>query len=318
MHYLPIALDVRTRACLVVGGGQVALRKIEWLRSAGAEVRVVAKLACAELHALAAAAALELHERSYGDADLDGCTLVVAATDDRALNARVSDEARARGLLVNVVDQPELCTFIVPALVTRAPLVVGISSEGSSPVLARLVRRRIEAMLPLTLGALALFARRHRARVRAAIDDATARRVFWERVLDGPIAEQVLRGEDDEADAALRHALASDTLPRADDHALALIATPEGGLDALTLGAMRALGAADVVIHDASARQAVSLFARRDARRSELMLPSSETVLGLLAQTRREERVAVAAAASLIAALAAHCKHADSRFLRIP
>jgi uroporphyrin-III C-methyltransferase/precorrin-2 dehydrogenase/sirohydrochlorin ferrochelatase len=318
MHYLPIALDVRKRACLVVGGGQVALRKIEWLSSAGAELRVVAKVACAELHALARAGALVLHEREYCDADLDGCTLVVAATDDRALNARISEAARSRALLVNVVDQPELCTFIVPALVTREPMVIGISSQGSSPVLARLVRRRIESVLPPALGALASFARRHRARVRAAIADATTRRTFWERVLDGPIGEQVLRGEEDAADAALAAALCLDPARYTLEHALALLALPEHGLDALTLGAMRALGAADVVLHDGSARQAVALFARRDARRRELEDADGDEIGALLAATKRHERIAAAGSAAWITAVEIQCERLHLRFLRVP
>lgn len=266
MDYLPIALDVRHALCLVVGGGQVALRKIDWLLNASARVRVIALEACAEVSALHARGALELELRAYESADLAQVRLVIAATDDRALNARLSSEAVERGTLVNVVDDPALCSFIVPALVDRSPVVVAISTQGASPVLARLVRRRIEALLHPRLGALASFAAAHRKSVRDAIQDPTARRTLWERTLDGPIADAVLDGDGVSAERALREQLSERSgAELRTANPLSLLSVPSS-LEDLTLSAMRALGAADVVVHDRAARQAVTYFGRRDAR----------------------------------------------------
>jgi uroporphyrin-III C-methyltransferase/precorrin-2 dehydrogenase/sirohydrochlorin ferrochelatase len=270
-RYLPIALDVKDSACLVVGGGQVALRKVEWLRSAGASVEVIAKRACAELWERAESYALSLDERAFEDTDLERkrYTLVIAATSDRELNARVSKLARAHGIPVNVVDAPELCTFIVPALVDRAPITIGISTEGSSPVLARLVRRRIESVLPAELGALARFAAAHRQAVKDALPDAAARRAFWERVLESTVADDVMAGDAQRAadgfTRALEEARDASAGQASTPFVVELVIWPDVGLDALTLSGMRALGCADVVLYELATYPAVRHFARRDA-----------------------------------------------------
>jgi uroporphyrin-III C-methyltransferase/precorrin-2 dehydrogenase/sirohydrochlorin ferrochelatase len=268
-RYLPIALDVRERACLVVGGGTVALRKVEWLRGAGARVNVIAKQACAELSALAQMQGLSVEERAFDDEDLGRApyVLVIAATSDRELNAHVSQLAKARGIPVNVVDEPALCTFIVPALVDRAPITIGISTEGSSPVLARLVRRRIESVLPAGLGALARFAASQRQAVKDVLPEAGARRAFWERVLESTVADDLMAGDEQRAGKAFAEALEA---ARAGDDSGAeiveLVVWPDAGLDALPLGGMRALGCADVVLYELAAYPAVRHFARRDAQ----------------------------------------------------
>lgn len=319
-RYLPIALDVRDSACLVVGGGQVALRKVEWLRSASASVTVIAKRACSELRELAAARALLLDERAFEDADLERrrYALVIAATSDRELNAHVSKLARECGVPVNVVDAPELCTFIVPALVDRAPVTIGISTEGTSPVLARLVRRRIESVLPLELGALARFAARYRQAVKDAVPSAPARRALWERVLDGTVAQRVLSGDERAADAAMAHELeaAQQTTSVQLPYPIDVVVLPTAGIEALTLRAMRALGSADAVLFEATTRDAVQHFARRDATQRQLDVKALEAVRNVLQTTPMEQRVCVVCEETSAETLFAELARAGRSFSR--
>lgn len=296
-RYLPIALDVKDRVCLVVGAGHVALRKVEWLRGAGARIEVIASEACAEIRGLAGTGALSLAERAFEDSDLARVrpALVIAATDDGGLNARVSELAKAQSIPVNVVDAPALCSFIVPALVDRAPVTIGISTEGSSPVLARLIRRRIESVLPLELGALARFAARYRQAAKDAIRSAPARRAFWERILEGPVAQRVLAGDEPAADAAMAHELAAAqrATSTAAPYPIDVVVLPASGIEALTLRAMRALGSADAVLYEASTRDAVRHFARRDAVQHVLDAAAPDAVQAVLQATPLESRVCV-------------------------
>jgi uroporphyrin-III C-methyltransferase/precorrin-2 dehydrogenase/sirohydrochlorin ferrochelatase len=319
-RYLPIALDVRDSACLVVGGGQVALRKVEWLRGAGARVEVVTIEACRELRELAAIDAVVLHERAFDDADVKNArpVLVIAATNDDAVNAHVSTLAKARSIPVNVVDAPALCTFIVPALVDRAPVTIGISTEGSSPVLARLVRRRIESVLPLELGALATFAARYRQAVKDAVPSAAGRRAFWERVLEGNVAQRVFAGDEAAADAAMAHEL--DAAQRAtstlDSFPIDVVVLPSSGIEALTLRAMRALGNADAVFYEATTRDAVRHFARRDAAQHELDASAPRAVQRVLQSTLLEQRVCIVCEESSAEALFAELAREGRGFSR--
>ena len=144
MEFLPVFLAVRDQECVVVGGGEVAARKVAMLRRAGARVRVVAPNLCAALGAMVQSGEIHTRIGLYEDADLDGAMLVVAATNDARVNGTVSAAARARQLPVNVADHPELCSFILPSIVDRSPVIVAISTGGASPVLARLWRARLE------------------------------------------------------------------------------------------------------------------------------------------------------------------------------
>ena len=268
MDYLPICMHLRERACLVVGGGAVAMRKAELLHRAGGAVRVVAPKVSAGLRAFAKGVGVRIARRRYESADLDGVALVIAATDEPAVNARVAADARARGVPINVVDQPALCTFIMPAIVDRSPVIVAISTMGASPSLARLTRSRVEAVLPARLGLLAEFAGRHRAAVGRAIGPMPARRRFWDEVLEGEIAGLVLSGRVRAADAALRAALESGE--RGLGAGVALIGAGGGDPDALPLGAMRALVRTDLLLHESSVPHAVLDLARRDAERVDI------------------------------------------------
>lgn len=199
MENFPIFLRVAGRRCLVVGGGEVALRKVEALLRAGAEVVVVAPRGCAGVEARAEAGELRWEARRYGPADLDGAHLVIAATDVREINAAVSRDAQARRLPVNVVDDPDLCTFIVPAVVERGPVVVAISTGGASPTLARMLRARVEAAIPEGVGALAELLKDKRAAVRDRLADPEARRAFWDRIVGGEVAGLAFSGRIEQA-----------------------------------------------------------------------------------------------------------------------
>jgi len=281
-----VFVALRGQLAVVVGGGEVAERKVSLLREAGASVRVVAPELCAELAAALAPPALVHVAREYQRADLDGARVAIAATDRMEVNARVAADANALGVLVNVVDQPALCGFVMPSIIDRAPVLVAVSTGGASPVLARLTRSALEAALPVRLGELAQFAARRRERVKAAFGDVAGRRAFWERVLVGEPGQLVLAGREAEAEHAFASALARGSAPAA---AVALIGSGQGDPEQLSLAAARALGRADVVVHELAVPAAVLVLARRDAARHALNADAvlSAAVIERLAQVAR-------------------------------
>jgi uroporphyrin-III C-methyltransferase / precorrin-2 dehydrogenase / sirohydrochlorin ferrochelatase len=271
MEYLPVFLRARDRAVIVVGGGLVATRKVELLLRCEARITVIAPELHRELRELSAMTSRRVLRHvpdRFEPRHLDGAALVIAATDSAQTNAAVAEAAGARDIPVNVVDDPALSTFIVPAIVDRAPVVVAVGTGGASPVLARWLRTRIEALLPARVGALARFLGRHRAAVRRIVP-ALKRRAFWERVLDGPIATSVLAGEDREAERAIAAQLAA-ARTRDEPPAMGevyLIGAGPGDPDLLTLKALQLLQKADVVLYDRLVPAAVLDRARRDAQR---------------------------------------------------
>jgi uroporphyrin-III C-methyltransferase/precorrin-2 dehydrogenase/sirohydrochlorin ferrochelatase len=267
VEYFPVFLRIAGRPCLVVGGGEVALRKATALVRAGAVVHVIAPVVSEGLATLAAESGGTVARRPFADEDVEGKVLAVAATDAREVNEAVSVAARSRNVPVNVVDQPELCTYIVPSIVDRSPLVIALSSGGSAPVLLRLLRERLEAMLPGTYGALAALAGRYRSRVRAAVPDEDARRRFWERVLEGPVAEAATSGRLDQAERLLEETLAAGETPGDRQGEVWLVGAGPGDPDLLTLKALRLMQRCDVVLHDNLVSPAILDLVRRDAER---------------------------------------------------
>lgn len=266
MDYLPIFLDVKNQTCLVVGGGAVAERKVESLRRAGARVRLVAPAFSAVLGAQVADGELESRARGFQDQDLDGCRLVIAATDDRELNHRVAELAKARGIPVNVVDRPEDCSFIMPAVIDRSPVVAAVSTGGASPVLARLIRARLESLIPAGYGHLAELCARYRRRVKDRLADPADQRRFWDRVLQGGVAERVFSGHLAEADAAMERELAQahGSGPMGEVY---LVGAGPGDPDLLTFRALRLMQQADVVVYDRLVARAIVDMTRQDAQR---------------------------------------------------
>ncbi|WP_252088702.1 siroheme synthase CysG [Pseudomonas sp. MWU13-3659] len=265
MDYLPLFHKLQGGRALVVGGGEIALRKARLLADAGAALRVVAPEVDGQLAALAREGGGEVLVRGYQSSDLEGCCLVIAATDDPGLNAQVSADAQARSLPVNVVDAPALCTVIFPAIVDRSPLVVAVSSGGDAPVLARLIRAKLEAWIPSAYGELAGLAARFRDKVKALYPDVNQRRGFWENVFQGPIAERQLAGQGAEAERLLQAMV--DGAPVQQGGEVYLVGAGPGDPDLLTFRALRLMQQADVVLYDRLVAPAIIEMCRRDAER---------------------------------------------------
>jgi uroporphyrin-III C-methyltransferase / precorrin-2 dehydrogenase / sirohydrochlorin ferrochelatase len=264
MDFLPIFLDIRDQPCLVVGGGDVAARKTTLLLRAGARVTVMAPTLGAVFDAHLAAGVVH-RATAFAPQDVAGYAVVIAATDDDAVNRAAAAAARARRIPVNVVDQPALCSFILPSIVERAPITVAVSSGGTSPVLARLLRARLESWIPAGYGRLAALAAVFRDEVKARLKPSERRR-FWERALQGPIAELVLSGRDAEARSALRRAL-EDPRHASSGGEVALVGAGPGDPDLLTFRALRLMQQADVVVYDRLVSQPILDLVRLEAER---------------------------------------------------
>lgn len=271
MDYLPLFVRLEGRPALVVGGGAVASRKVAWLRRAGARVTVNAPRLHPELADRMAAGEIRVEARDFDPALVPGHWLVVAATSDPAVNGAVAAAAEHHLRLCNVVDDPVPSTFISPAVVDRSPVLVAVSSGGRSPVLARLVRQQIEALLAPNLGTLADWARRWRQQVAGRLVEGGHRRRFWTRILTGPPARDLLAGRTDRADAALAAALDEATArPTHPGTAVVpgeawLVGAGPGDPELITLKGLKVLQEADVILHDRLASGTLLEFARRDA-----------------------------------------------------
>ena len=294
MQFLPLFHKLQDRPVLVIGGGEVALRKARLLSDAGAVLRVVAPEIRSELQELAGPGGIFL--RGYASSDLQGVALVIAATDDVPLNAQISAEAQALGIPVNVVDAPALCSVIFPAIVDRSPLIVAVSSGGDAPVLARLIRAKIETWIPATYGQLANLGKRFRERVKQLFPDVQQRRVFWEDVFQGQIAESVFAGKLEEGERLLEERLAG-AAPRALGEVYLVGAGP-GDPDLLTFRALRLMQQADVVLYDRLVAPAIIELCRRDAeriyvgkRRADHAVPQEQINQLLIDLARQGKRV---------------------------
>ncbi|UCB54749.1 MAG: uroporphyrinogen-III C-methyltransferase [Thiotrichales bacterium] len=265
MDYLPIFYQIRQRNCLVAGGGAVAARKVSLLRKAGATVVVVSPRLCDELEQLKSAGKIQHRDREYTSGDLDDCVLVIAATDQRDVNEQISAEAKLRNLPVNVVDNPPLCSFIMPSIVDRSPVQIAVSTGGASPVLARLIRTRLEGLIPAAYGKLGALVDGFRDQVKAAFPNVEQRRHFWETVLEGTIAEQVFTGHDADARKMLESAIDQRSASPQLVGEVFLVGAGPGDPDLLTFRALRLMQKADVVVYDRLVSPAIMDLVRRDA-----------------------------------------------------
>jgi uroporphyrin-III C-methyltransferase / precorrin-2 dehydrogenase / sirohydrochlorin ferrochelatase len=296
MDYLPVSLRLLDEPVVLIGAGNVATRKARLLLKAGANLTVVAPQITPELEQLLVDCGGIWQQSSYRESDLNGKKLAVAATPDKLINQQVYRDATALNLPVNVVDAPELCSFIFPSIVDRSPLTIAISSAGNSPVLARFLRRKIEAMVPAAYGRLAEFAGQMRAVVKTAIPMETPRRLFWEQVVDGTVGELVLAGREQKARERLLEQLQDvNALHRGEVY---LVGAGPGDPDLMTFKAVRLLQSADVVLYDRLVAPAIVELARRDAQRiyvgkarSEHAVPQQDINQMLVDLARQGNRV---------------------------
>ena len=270
MEYLPLCFNVRSKSCLIVGGGKIAYRKAVLLNKAGALITVVAPRIDKDLAVLAEQSGGELFQRNYQADDLKDFILVIGATDIETVNLAVAADAEQRGILVNIVDNPKLCNVIFPAIIDRDPLLISVSSSGAAPVLARAIRSQIESTVPANTGELADYIAERRQRVRKTLNNNEQLvRAFWEQLLESEIAERVFAGRISEADDLFDQQLKA-LVDNGDPASLGevyLVGAGPGDPDLLTFKALRLMQRADVVLYDRLVSPAIVDMTRRDAER---------------------------------------------------
>ena len=265
MDYLPIFCQLRQRACLLVGGGDIAERKARLLMDAGAELTVCALSFTPQFHLWAEQQALTLVCQPFDAALLAETWLVIAATDDIAVNRQVSDAAEAQRIFCNVVDAPEQASFIMPSIIDRSPLMVAVSSGGRAPVLARLLREKLEALLPQHLGELAALAGSLRQRVKQRWHTQGERRHFWEKLFDHQPLAHAVAAKESARSTQLVETLFSEPL---DHHGeVVLVGAGPGDAGLLTLKGLQQIQRADIVVYDRLVSDEVMNLVRRDAER---------------------------------------------------
>ncbi len=263
MQALPIFFNISNRLCIVVGGGEIATRKVNMLLKANGQIRLVSPSVCAELQAMILANKIQHLEAEFEPSQLEGACLVIAATDDEAVNEAVSMAAKAQNVPVNVVDAPALCTFTMGSIIDRSPIIIAVSSEGNAPVLARYIRSKIETMLPSAYGRIAAIAGEFRDQVKEKFSSVQARRIFWEDILQGPFVERVLSGQEQAAKSFLQDSL--NNAESAKKGEVFLVGGGPGDPDLLTFRALRLMQQCDVCVYDKLVSPEVMELVRRDA-----------------------------------------------------
>ncbi|EKK3977471.1 siroheme synthase CysG [Cronobacter sakazakii] len=296
MDHLPIFCQLRHRACLLVGGGDVAERKARLLLEAGAALTVNALAFAPQFEAWAKQGMLRLVQGEFNASLLDDCWLAIAATDDDAVNNQVSEAAEARRIFCNVVDAPKQASFIMPSIIDRSPLMVAISSGGTSPVLARLLREKLEALLPQHLGKVAGYAGQLRRRVKQTFTSMSERRRFWEKFFVNDRLAQSLANDDEQAVNRITETLLSEPLD--DRGEVVLVGAGPGDPGLLTLKGLQQIQQADIVVYDRLVSDEIMNLVRRDADRVFVgkragyhCVPQEEINQILLREAQRGKRV---------------------------
>ena len=266
MNFLPVFYNITDKPCLVVGGGAIAARKAELLLRAGGRVHLVAPEIGERVREMADSQNLDCEQRAFQPDDLKGAVCVIAATDNAAVNADISRLSQAQNIPVNVVDSPELCSFIMPSMIDRDPVQIAISTGGVSPVLARLLRSKLESCIPGAYGELARLADEYRDAVKQNLPDVDSRRRFWESILNGQVAELVFAGRIDDARQQLQQTLENFNLDTVKGEVYLVGAGP-GDPDLITFKALRLMQQADVVVYDRLVSQPILDMVRRDAEK---------------------------------------------------
>jgi uroporphyrin-III C-methyltransferase/precorrin-2 dehydrogenase/sirohydrochlorin ferrochelatase len=262
MDYFPIFTKLHNRHCLVVGGGVIAARKVHLLLKAGASITVCAPDICASLQQKADNKQITIINKRFSDEMIDGKWLVIAATNQHEINEHVAQLAEQKQILVNVVDEPKLCSFIMPSIVDRSPVVVAISSGGKAPVLARLIRERLETLLPMHLARLAKISGEFRHRVKQVITQESLRRRYWEKLFgNGNLASLLQKGQMEKAQQLMEDHLTEQNA----QGDVALVGAGPGDPSLLTLRALQLMQQADVVLYDRLVSKEILDLVRRDA-----------------------------------------------------
>lgn len=264
MQALPIFFNIQQRHCVVIGGGEVATRKVMMLLKAKGAITVISPAICQKLKAMADTHTIVYKPSAFDPPQLEGACLVIAATDDENVNEAVSIAAKSKGIPVNVVDAPQLCTFTMGSIIDRSPIVIAVSSEGNTPVLARYIRTKIEALLPASYGRIAAIAGEFREKVKEKFATTQLRRRFWEDVLQGPLVERVLSGQE-QAARDLLNDLLSETPQTKSLGEVFLVGGGPGDPDLLTFRALRLMQQCDVCVYDKLVSPEVMELVRRDA-----------------------------------------------------
>ncbi len=298
MRYFPVFIDAQNLRCLIVGAGEVAARKLELMLKSPAHVTVVAPDICNTVRSYADHPQVTLVNRSFTETDLTDIEMVFVATDDETLNAHIHDVARARKILVNVVDNTPLCQFITPSIIDRSPITIALSSGGVAPVLLRYLRQKLESVIPANISALGRFSEKFRDTVKQTLKGVTARRYFWEDVLDGDIAELVEKGQQQKAEHCFEqalHAAANDQQPQGQVY---LVGAGPGDPDLLTFRALRLMQKADVVVYDRLVSPQILELVRRDAEKvyvgkakSNHTLPQDDINMLMVTEAKKGNRV---------------------------
>ena len=298
MDYFPLFLDARNLNVLIVGAGEVAARKLELIMKTPATITVVAPWVCDTVKQLAKNEKVTLIEREFENSDLTHKDMVFIATDKGDVNQHIHDLARANKVLVNVVDNTPLCQFITPSIVDRSPIIVAMSSGGVAPVLLRYLRQKLETVLPSNLSRLGAFSEKFREKVKQTLSGVTARRYFWEDVLDGDIAEMVEKGQDKKADDAFEVALQAAAEDNNVTGQVYLVGAGPGDPDLLTFRALRLMQKADVVVYDRLVSPQILELVRRDAEKiyvgkakSNHTLPQGDINQLMVDEARKGNRV---------------------------
>ena len=266
MDYFPVFVKLKDQECLVVGAGEIAARKIELLARANAKITVLAEQFSPQVKSLQDSCQLTFIQKSFAATDLGYYRLVVSATNHKETNILVAKSADAQNILVNVVDNPELCSFIFPAIIDRSPIIAAVSSGGAAPVLARLLRAKIESIIPPAYGQLAKLAEKFRADVKLHIKLPAQRRIFWESVFQGPIAELIFAGNEPAAKKQLQQSLIKQK-DATNYGEVYLVGAGPGAPDLLTFRALRLMQQADVIVYDHLVSPEILDLARRDSEK---------------------------------------------------
>lgn len=264
MQALPIFFNITNRHCVVIGGGDVATRKVIMLLKAHAAITLYSPEISTELAEMAKAGQIQYVQANFEEKHIENACLVIAATDDEAVNIAVSTVCKAQNIPVNVVDSPDLCTFTMGSIIERSPIVIAISSEGNAPVLARYIRTKIETMLPAAYGRIAAIAGEFREQVKMKFATTQLRRRFWEGVLQGPMVERILSGQEQVARELLQNTL-NDADSTANKGEVFLVGGGPGDPDLLTFRALRLMQQCDVCVYDKLVSPEVMELVRRDA-----------------------------------------------------